>query len=650
MKKILLIVFLIVNICFGDNNVKSNKNQEGNIIHNSIESSTSIEDELLSILVTFKKNIFENNEKDDVSLEKTDYIKNIINFIKKQKYNLILGQDLENKINEINFRIETNQRYGYDLAIKRDQIKISTISNRILFYQLINDIISARNSFVNQIELKKLIEEKYASFEANDIKTYAEDYYKINSKEDQENLGTVEKKYKEYYEQYYQEKSLYLYITKYLANNTNLIYQSNFIKEKINLQFLKESINSNINNIEVINNINHFIKYSTNITIADILIALLAAAFIYVLRFILLPIMTNLLTNKFDQVNDKNSKMKDYLVKSFEKPLKYLLLVLGFDVFISILHNNQFNISILNSTFNSFYVFCVIWILYNLLDEGIDNYSEDIFEKYPNLRKEMVLFTKRIIMGLLIISFISITLSNFGVNLMALAGGLGVLGIGVGLAFKDVFGHFFGSIMILIYKPFSPGDWIVYDGGEGTVIEINMRGTRIRTFANAEIMVPNSSLANNTILNWSKRTFGRRIKMDIGITYESPKEGFKQLIIDLREMLEKHPEIANESSTFEGKTRKEKARLIKIEDDVGIKKTLFVHFTEYGNSAKIINIYCFSKSIDWEKWRYVQEDVLFKIEELVYKNKCEFAYNTVKTHVSFDDNYMELQQKQSKKH
>ncbi|PIF03143.1 MAG: hypothetical protein CSA86_06235 [Arcobacter sp.] len=173
---------------------------------------------------------------------------------------------------------------------------------------------------------------------------------------------------------------------------------------------------------------------------------------------------------------------------------------------------------------------------------------------------------------------------------------------------------------------FSQGDWIKTNSVEGTVVDIRMRTTRIRTFDNGMITIPNSQLANTPIINWSKRKFGRRIKMSIGITYESKMSDIKKLKDDIDQMLRAHKNIATSVNI---NIKKGKAfEITKKEDLLGIKNTLLVYIDELAGSSINILVYCFSKSPVWEDWLDTKEDVILKIAKLVEKNNCEFAYPT----------------------
>jgi MscS family membrane protein len=246
------------------------------------------------------------------------------------------------------------------------------------------------------------------------------------------------------------------------------------------------------------------------------------------------------------------------------------------------------------------------------------------------VKNEVINLVIKTINGLIIIISIIIILKIFGVNLTALLSGLGIAGAAVAFAAKDSIANVFGSISILVGNVFEQGDWIETSDVNGTVVEIGLRASTIRTFDNALISIPNSELSNKGIKNWSRRRIGRRIKMNIGLTYESNFKDIKKAIEDIRLMLQHHEGIANEHTSFNDPTRE--ARLVSIEDFKGIKRTTLVYLDEFSDSSINILLYCFSKSVAWNEWLEVKEDVMYKIADILEKNNLEFAYPTMTIH------------------
>ena len=99
--------------------------------------------------------------------------------------------------------------------------------------------------------------------------------------------------------------------------------------------------------------------------------------------------------------------------------------------------------------------------------------------------------------GILILGLIT-SLGTMGINVSALVAGLGLTGFALGFALKDALSNFLAGVLLLIYQPFTPGDWVSVAGCEGQVMEINLRYTVIKK-ENDTYLIPNSILFTNTI-------------------------------------------------------------------------------------------------------------------------------------------------------
>ncbi|HFB53159.1 MAG TPA: mechanosensitive ion channel family protein, partial [Sulfurimonas autotrophica] len=188
--------------------------------------------------------------------------------------------------------------------------------------------------------------------------------------------------------------------------------------------------------------------------------------------------------------------------------------------------------------------------------------------------------------------------------------------------------NFFGTLAILASDAFSQGDWVEINGKEGTVVEIGLRVTTLRTFDNALIAIPNGTFASADIKNWNKRKLGRRIKMKLGVKYDSKRQDIKNAIEEIRDMLAHHPDIATKDTKYEHIKRQhgKVAKLVSKDDLEGVKRTLLVYLDEFSDSSINILVYCFSKSVMWEDWLRTKQDVMEKIMEIFEKNNLEFAF------------------------
>lgn len=123
--------------------------------------------------------------------------------------------------------------------------------------------------------------------------------------------------------------------------------------------------------------------------------------------------------------------------------------------------------------------------------------------------------------------------------LTSIIAGLGIGGLAVALAAQDSLKNIFGSLVLFVDKPFEFGDRVNIEGHDGSIEEIGLRSTRIRTLDGHLVTIPNGELANKTIKNIGKRPYLKRTA-DITITYDTPPEKVDRALEILRNLLENH--------------------------------------------------------------------------------------------------------------
>jgi MscS family membrane protein len=279
----------------------------------------------------------------------------------------------------------------------------------------------------------------------------------------------------------------------------------------------------------------------------------------------------------------------------------------------------------MSKTFNIIYGIFSTIVFYQIVNSVARVKLENIEHADKKIKDEMINVTLKIINFLIIIFGVLLVLYLAGVNLTAVLSGLGIGGFAVALAARESLANFFGTVSILMSDVFSQGDWIVAEGKEGTVVEIGLRVTTLRTFDNAMISIPNGVLANGDVKNWSRRIIGRRIKMKLGVKYDSKAGDISRAVDSIREMLQAHKDIATMNTSYTARLQKN-AKLVSKEDALGVKRTLLVYLDAFSDSSIDILVYCFTKTTDWNEWLTVKEDVMYKVMKILEENHLEFAF------------------------
>ena len=129
------------------------------------------------------------------------------------------------------------------------------------------------------------------------------------------------------------------------------------------------------------------------------------------------------------------------------------------------------------------------------------------------------------------------TVAGFGVVLAAFATLAGALALAVGFAAQDLIANFVAGVFIIQDEPFTVGDWIEWDGNEGVVREIELRVTKLDTFDNELVTVPNSDLASAAVVN-NVANDQRRVSVGFGIGYGDDIERARAAIVDEAERID----------------------------------------------------------------------------------------------------------------
>lgn len=261
----------------------------------------------------------------------------------------------------------------------------------------------------------------------------------------------------------------------------------------------------------------------------------------------------------------------------------------------------------LGELFDKIFLFLIIlsffWIVLRIIDFIAHVFMYRAIKTENKADDQLVPFLKELFKFFIyFIGFFVLLGYVFEVNALSLITGLGIGGIAIALAAKESLENLIGSFTIFIDKPFTVGDLVKVDGVEGTIEKVGFRSTVLRSTDKTTIVIPNRAMIDGVLENLTRRNY-RRVKFNIGITYETDSESIRKIISDLEAFL-----IEN----------------IHITDST-------VSFDSFADSALNIQILYLVENMEFNNFLKVKEEVNFKIIEIVQQYGSDFAYPIQRT-------------------
>jgi|TARA_B110000240_G_C13511821_1_gene460004 MscS family membrane protein len=244
-----------------------------------------------------------------------------------------------------------------------------------------------------------------------------------------------------------------------------------------------------------------------------------------------------------------------------------------------------------------------IYAMFNILLKVVD-YVGLILKQKAELTEnkmddQLIPFATELGKIIIVIFAVFIILGNvFGINITALATGLGIGGLAIAMASKESLENLLGSFTIFFDRPFTVGDIVQVGTVTGKVEKVGFRSTRIITFDRSIVTVPNKKMVDAELDNLGLRPV-RRVKFHIGLTYSTSPEQIKNIVEDLQEMVNIHPK-----TNADGRVR----------------------FQEFGASSLDVLVIYYVDSPKWEDLINAKQDINFKIMDIVKKHNSDFAF------------------------
>ncbi|UCG25497.1 MAG: mechanosensitive ion channel family protein [Chloroflexota bacterium] len=229
-------------------------------------------------------------------------------------------------------------------------------------------------------------------------------------------------------------------------------------------------------------------------------------------------------------------EIADEFLRKIQNQLRWLLVILlaSFATF-RLDFLSEAALRLFRALYFSIFLWTTVYIVWMLIDHAILVYEEQIKSKHGDTKYESMLpLAQKVARFTLLAVALIVWLDSFGINVTALIAGLGIAGLALSLAAQDTLADAIAGLVILTDQPFRIGDRIEIEeiGTWGDVVEIGTRTTKIRTRDNRMVIVPNSTIGNNQVVNYTFPDPRYRVQIDIGIGYGTDIDMVQKLIIE----------------------------------------------------------------------------------------------------------------------
>ena len=349
-----------------------------------------------------------------------------------------------------------------------------------------------------------------------------------------------------------------------------------------------------------------------NFHFGDGLLPLTLQVFVIVIATLLLGFIIKRILHRLERkIKQTEPLWDDALYHAMMRPLSALIWLIGLTFAADIILNHtDVTIFQVTGTVRKLGVIVIIgWFLYRL----VAGMEKNVLLRGERLDKPVDKTTVNAIGKLIRLSIIItaalVILQTLGFSISGVLAFGGVGGIAIGFAAKDLLANFFGGLMIYLDRPFAEGDWIRSPDRaiEGTVEKIGWRLTRIQTFDNRPLYIPNAAFTSIAVENPSRMSH-RRIKETIGIRYEDAAK-IADIVRETAKMLKEHPGIDPSQS-------------------------LIVNFTRFAPSSLDFFIYAFTSATDGFTYYQIKQDILLKIVQIIEDHDAEIAFPTSTVHLA----------------
>lgn len=235
------------------------------------------------------------------------------------------------------------------------------------------------------------------------------------------------------------------------------------------------------------------------------------------------------------------STLDDKLLPALEAPVATFIMLVGIFAALRVLKLSEATDEMIGHGSTVAFSLVVFWLFLRAFSSLLDH-GQEIAQRRQMSVAAFMPWIKKTLLTLFVILGVLMVMQSLGFDVKALLAGLGIGGLAFALAAQDTIANLFGSVVVAIDQPFKIGETIRIAGSVGMVEDIGLRSTKLRLVDKSLMVIPNKTVAGESIVNLS-RFNGRRVEQVIGLTYDTTAEQMEELVAEFRRLLLAESEI-----------------------------------------------------------------------------------------------------------
>jgi MscS family membrane protein len=278
--------------------------------------------------------------------------------------------------------------------------------------------------------------------------------------------------------------------------------------------------------MEFINDAVQFISGNTYLRFLSALVITFILALLskFILKKVLKP-----LTKK------TKTKIDDIIIKSLSAIIFYMVFLLGIRIGLQgLLQRFEFRTTVSDSVINTLLIVVIGVFLFKIIGSFAQQWMKEWkFKTKTSTDERLIPFLQKILKAVVVILAVFFIFNAWKIDISPLLGAAGIGALAIGLAVKDSLSNILGGLQLVLDRTFKVGDKVQLESGEmGLILDVGLRSTKLKTFDNEVINIPNGYLANTKIKNFTQPDFSIRVNVDFSVGYGSDTEKVRKVVLD----------------------------------------------------------------------------------------------------------------------